>query len=260
MAGSPLLLERARGLALAVPQHVAQAGRGRAGSRRWPAATRPGSGTRNARRGCPACACSNTGISRRHGGHQLAHRFTTAGLPRKAAGRRGRRLQVAQDQFGERGMRLRRRRRDQRVRPARPGWPRPAPPAWEGAGARRRKIVARQASPGPPARSGRSSRRRAGPAWTAVPADRRRGTARDSPAVRRRGPRAAHSTRHCGRWGVGGGYSRSGRRRRASSAQASRLSAADSSSTPSSRKDQGAETDRGRGGVRRGRREPGRQA
>ena len=99
----------------------------------------------------------------------------------------------------------------------------------------------------PPARSGRSSRRRAGPAWTAVPADRRRGTARDSPAVRRAGPRAAHSTRYCGRWRLRRRMCRSGR---AAGAPAARRPAGRARPTAAARRVQserpGAETDRGR--------------
>ena len=154
--------------------------------------------TRNARRDARPAPARNTGISRRHG------TSWPTGSPLRAcheSRQRGRRaLQVAQDQFGERGMRLRRRRlisASAQPDQAGHGQRRQREAPWRAPAQDRRP---RHRPRRPPARSGRSSRRRAGPAWTAVPADRRRGTARDSPAVRRASPRAAHSTRYCGRW------------------------------------------------------------
>ena len=112
--GQPAVAERA-GLALAVPQHVAQAGRVVAqvvgdGPRRLALVQEhemhvgmPGLRLLEHRHLAPA--------RRAPAGPQVHH----CGLATKNRQRGRRALQVAQDQFGERGMRLRRRRRDQRA-------------------------------------------------------------------------------------------------------------------------------------------------
>ena len=184
--------------------------------------------------GCPACACSNTGISRRHGGHQLAHRFTTAGLPRKAASEAGAPCRSLRTSSASAGCDC-------------------------GAGG----AISASAQPD---QAGHGQRRQREAPWRAPAQDRRQGIGPGGRQPDQAVPAAVAQVQHgqrfrqigvavlpeiaqpcgeqapeqripqgiAGAGGFGGGCVAPTRRRRASSAQASRPSAADSSSTPSS--------------------------